>query len=444
MIGSIFNTARNALLAHQTAVQVTSQNISNAHTEGYSRQRAHLAAATPARTAAGLLGAGVVVQDVTRTRDALLDATFRREAANSSHFGLRRELLGQVEEVFGELSEAGFTGLLDGFWSAWADLANHPANGSVRGLVRQSAQQLVFALHGFSVRLEAQHAHATARVERTVAEVNELARQLADVNRQIRVAESSGHSAPDLLDRRDRVLDELAGLAQIQVIHRADGSTAVYLGTVSLVDGVDARTLTLDPATQQPRVGTSYLSDLGGALGALLAVRDVEIPRVRQALDDFVRRLVEEVNAIHEPGTGRNFFDPAGLTAATIELSRDIDDPSVIGTVPGAPGDNTVALELAALRERRVSFPGTAMPKSLGSFYGDLITDIGLRVNSADRSAQVYEALASQADVRRTSLSGVSTDEELIHLMRHQQAYAAATRLVATADEMVQAILNMV
>jgi flagellar hook-associated protein 1 len=111
--GSILSIARTAIAAQQTAVQVVSQNVANAGTEGYSRQRAELAAATPQRFGFGSLGTGVQVQNVVRLRDAFLDNNYRTEAANAEGFGLRRDVLSQVEGIFGEPSDQSLSSALD-------------------------------------------------------------------------------------------------------------------------------------------------------------------------------------------------------------------------------------------------------------------------------------------------------------------------------------------
>ena len=456
-INQLLGIARSAIHAHQTALQVTSHNLSNAQTEGYSRQRVTLAAGQPVRGASGLLSTGVVVGDVVRMRETLLDAQYRREAGNAAEFGLRRDLLGQVEEIFGELSDTGFGTTLDAFWSSWADVAGDVTNGSVRGLVKQNGQQLAFALNNFAHRLEGTRASVGERLEHALRDMNQLTRQVGELNRQITVLERTGQSAPDLRDQRDQVLDAMSALAPVQIIERTDGSFAIFLGTATLVDGSETRDITIDGATGQLNVGSSTVAAPGGTLGALIDVREREIPAVLAQLDAFTRTLVETVNSLHNDpappatGTGLDFFDPARTTAATIALSDDIADASRIAVVPGAPSDNRVALSLAALREAPATFTvqqpdGTAeaVTKSFGSFYVGLVSDVGVRVHSADRSAMVYETLRDQADTRRASVSGVLTDEELIQLMRHQQAYTAATRLVKVADELAQAILQMV
>src|SRR5687768_12477510 len=131
-MANILSTARMAIFAHQTAMQVTSHNIANAETPGYSRQRAQLTEATPQVMPFGNLGTGVRITDVAQIRDTLLDASFRRESANAAGFGLRRDLLGQLEGIFAEPGDRGFATTLDAFWNAWSDLANTPTSSTAR------------------------------------------------------------------------------------------------------------------------------------------------------------------------------------------------------------------------------------------------------------------------------------------------------------------------
>jgi flagellar hook-associated protein 1 len=462
VLGNILNIARSAINVHQTGVQVTGQNLSNAQTEGYSRQRANLETTPPIRYPGGALGTGVRVADISRSRDALLDTTFRREAGNAAGFGLRRDLLGQVEEIFGELDDAGFSRTLDAFWSSWSDMASNPTNGSVRGLIVLNARQVTQSLHNFSARLEDLKHTTNERVSRLVADVNTLGSKLADVNRQLRVMEGLGRSAPDLQDERDRILDGLSRIVPVQVVERSDRTIGVYVGTVSLVDGAEWREMRLEPdadARGGVRIGASLISPSGGELGTLLAVRDDDIRMVQQRLDEFARQLVDRVNTAHSGAVVPDFFhldldpglDPAAaradalarVSARSIRVADAITaDPTRVGSVAGRPGDNRVALQVAQLREEQIAFAGGGV-KSFGGFYGDIVADVGLRLNSANRSATVYESLAAQADVRRTTVSGVSTDEELMQLMRHQQAYAAATRLISVADEMLRSIIAL-
>src|SRR5690606_16987561 len=127
--------------------QVAAHNISNAGIEGYSRQRPLITTLDPLRLPWGSLGTGVTVADVTRIREAHHDVAVRQELANAAGFGLRRDILFQVESIFGEPSENGLAATLDQFWSAWSDLANSPANLSAKAQVRQRGMQIADTFH---------------------------------------------------------------------------------------------------------------------------------------------------------------------------------------------------------------------------------------------------------------------------------------------------------
>jgi flagellar hook-associated protein 1 FlgK len=165
---------------------------------------------------------------------------------------------------------------------------------------------------------------------------------------------------------------------------------------------------------------------------------------------------VREVNALHGQGpSGVPFFEPGAVSASTIRLSDAVQsDPNAINAgindALAGPSDNRLALAMADLRGAQVNinvasgvFAGTTT-SSFGGFYNRIVTGVGTMTRAAGQSATVYETLANQADMRRSSVSGVNVDEELVRLMHQQQAYAAAARLVTVADEMARAILQMV
>src|SRR5688572_10617755 len=134
-IGSILNTAREAMRAHQTAVQIASQNIANAQTEGYSRQRVDLQAALPTVFPYGSVGTGVDIAGITRARDSLLDFAYRSDFSGSRMADTTASALAQIQSVFGEPSDTGLRAALDEFWSAWNDLAGDPTNTSAKAVV---------------------------------------------------------------------------------------------------------------------------------------------------------------------------------------------------------------------------------------------------------------------------------------------------------------------
>jgi flagellar hook-associated protein 1 len=462
---SVFSIARNALHAHQLAVQVSANNISNAEVEGYTRQRAQMSPGDPARSHAGWVGTGVRVTDVARLRDSILDISVRRESANASGFGVRRDLLAQVEGVFGEPSETGLAAGLDAFWSAWADLANDPTRGSAKSAVQQRGAQVASMLNGFDRRLGELSDQAVQRFDTAVDDLNSHLRRVAELNERILAAEAGGNTAGDLRDMRDRAVDAVARLAEVQVTPRRDGTYGITIGGATVVDGNEARPLRGTPVRDASGYVTGFaltertqaIASPGGQLEGLMRSA-ADIATVRSQLDTMASELVRQVNRVHpadpdaDPPRHAFFHVAEGpVRARNIALSAGVAaDASRIraGDPDTGAGDNSIARELSRFRDERFTFTlggtGQGRAQSFGEFFRDLVTDVAFRTGDAEREATAAETLVSHAETRRQSANGVSVDEELILLMRHQQAYTAASKLIKTADEMVQALLQLV
>ncbi len=483
-IGSLLSIARSAISAHQVAMQTVSQNIANAEIEGYSRQRAEMLTRTPLRFPEYTVGTGVDVRGVVRMRDQLLDASFRREVGNRESYSVRTDLLAEVESLLGEPSETGLANTIDQFWNSWSDLANNPGNATAQSVVRQRGQQVAYTLNTYATRLDDLTTRTRSHLSSVVTEANTLSRQVAALNKQITAAEVTGQQSPDLRDARDRVADQLSKLVGARVEMQSNGTMGIYVGTMMLVDSTNARAL-------EVRAGTTttvgFVGDpdpvlgLGGQAGQMQAFINTDIPALRTRLDSFARGLVNGVNEYHASGwtaagdalgngnwnplngpTGSrvNFFDAAFTGAATIRLSAEVTaNAGVIasGDVQNAPGNNTLALAIGALRDdagmaalqaRMGANFATQIGFGAGESYTDhytlTVTDLGVSGADAQSQFAVYDTLATQAENRRMAVAGVSIDEELTLMLRHQQAYTAATRLVTVADEIAQSILNMV
>lgn len=464
-IGSILSNARTAMHASQAAINTAAHNIANAETPGYSRKRVELAAAPPLYMPYGAVGMGVNLTDIGQVRDSLLDVSYRRQSADASDYQRRSELLSQIEDLYGGVSDSGLGAALDTFWGAWGDLATNPLNDSARMVARQSGQQVAGQLQRINGGLDQLAGNAELRLRQEITEINKHAADVAKLNEQIIAAEASGQTAGDLRDARDRAVDAIAKFSSVQVFERADRAITVVAGNATIVDGNNAQKLVLDTtgATHRIRSERGTLIDpAGGSLGASIRVLNTDIPAARAELDAIARAVVGEVNALHTTGTnplgqtGVNFFDDFGdintVTAANITLSSAVTadhraiaagagvvDPNT-GTVVYASGRNEVASGIAALRTANVAALGNT---SIGGYYASAATRVGTDVRAAADGAQIHATLAEQADTRRISVSGVSIDEELTQLIRFQNAYAAAARVITAADELFETVIGM-
>jgi flagellar hook-associated protein 1 FlgK len=462
-LGNVLNMARTAMSAHQTALQVASQNISNATTEGYSRQRVELTTALPTVFPYGSVGTGVKIAGVTQARDTLLDAAFRQGSSGAFAADTTNTALSQIQSILGEPSDVGLSAALDAYWSAWSDLAADPTNSAAKSMVRETGNTVANTLNRFASQLDQVDQNNRERMNVDVGQVNQLTNEIAGLNNQIVSAESGGQSANDLRDARNRALDQLANLVGGQVVEHQNGSVAVYTGGRLLVDGTTVHTLQVDDG-QPPSIsfgnGSPPIGGIGGSLGAEIVVSSTTIPNVMSRLDSLAKGLVEKVNAIHSTGTvftgtppvssaAGNFFDATRLTARNIRLDATLTSATVAsaGASASGPGNNGTALAIAGLRDAAVGFTTSGgLPVSttrFGDFYNETVGFVATATRHAEDEATVQHTLASNADTRRQSVSGVSTDEELIKVIEAQHAYQGAARLVSVVDEMMQTLVDL-
>jgi len=462
----ILNTARSALLAQQAAIEVSGHNIANAETEGYSAQRLVLQPKTPQRTPFGMFGTGVEMVNVTRTREALLDTAVRTQTSPASGFERRSALLGSIESVPGDPSDTGPSAHMDSFWNAWTAPAPHPTPPAAKSVVQQRGDTLARTFNRYATQLGDIAASARQEAADTVSEVNRLVSQVAEINKQIVPLESNGKTANDLRDQRDLLIDQLSSLVPINVVDNGDGSDQITIGGLSLVDSAAAKSLTItsgSPLSVRITGNSDPLRNISGKLGAVIDVVNNDLATVTRALDSLASALITDINAAHTTGwsppagatgnwnaaapptgSGVAFFDaaPSSANAKNIRLSAAVaanPNSIVTGTMLNAAGDNSVALAMAALRDRSPS----AIGNSFGGAYRSLVSSLAGSKRSSDDSATVSKTLVSQASTRRKSSSGVSTDEELVQLMKHQQAYAAAAKVIQTVSELSQILIDL-
>jgi flagellar hook-associated protein 1 len=457
-LSGLLDSARSALLAHQLALSVTGNNIANVNTPGYSRQRLELGPRAGSEQRLHGIGAGVEPLVLKRVRQEWLDGELRREAGRLGAAESRQQLLHGVESLVGEPGNPGIGAALDQFWSAWADLANEPAEEAHRRAVLEAGAQVGRRFSQTAGQLQAQRMEVNGRVEAAAREINRLADQVAELNRRIQQAELGGQGAPALRDERDRLVDELSGLAGLSAGEDGDGIFRVWLGGRALVDGVHAVGLS---AVHRRDEDGSVLSDLvwsdsGGAfshngagrIGGLLQVRDEGIPARQATLDRIANALAEEVNALHRGGrdlegrAGADFFEPTG-GAAGLRLAQRLDGrpERLAASADGGSANGDTALAIAALAERELA---SLSGSRIGEAWAALVAQVGSEALQAGDELAAQETFLLQLEARRQSVSGVNLDEELTLLLQQEQAYTAASRVIAVADEMIQTVLQLV
>lgn len=214
-----FNTARTGLTAHQSAINVTSHNIANSSTIGYSRQRAKITTARPISIGgeAGQIGTGAQIAAIERVRDSFLDYQVRVETSELGKYSAKSEYLSQVESIFNEPSDTGISTSLSEFFDAFQELSKQSTSSSTRAVVAQKAKVLCDLLNNTYTKLEKLQQDSKDEIKSSVKAINSLLEQLTTINDQIRIASISGDNPNDLMDSRDVILDELSAKFGIDI-----------------------------------------------------------------------------------------------------------------------------------------------------------------------------------------------------------------------------------
>lgn len=442
---SILNIARSALFTQQRAMTVTARNIAQAQTTGYSRQRIILGSSGPD---------GLALDKVERMRDQLFDSTWRRESADLGAANARKYYLQQVETAINEPSDSGLSASLNDFFNAWGRLGDDPSSPVSREDVRGAAGRLALNIRRLDRSLSDALDQARFRLESEVDEVNSLTARVAELNGQLTAVSQAGREDNDLLDERDRLIDELSNYLPIEATAQADGSVTVVSSGVTLVSGqtiqkLEVKSLGNGAVGVGPVSADSAMSPSGGSLQALTTTISETLPGYRSQLDRLASEIVTQVNALHRQGinsrgeTGVDFFDPSGVTAGSISLSTPVtlSAEAIAAGRGGASGDNDLALDLAGLGDRALAGLDN---RSASEFYATFVAGIGRDVGDATQETTAAQTLLDSADAWRQSVSGVSVEEEMVRLLAQQEAYQAAARLVSVVDDMMQEVLQIV
>jgi flagellar hook-associated protein 1 len=435
-------TNLRGLLAAQQALDVTSHNIANAGTAGYSRQTAVLVAspafAMPGVSSSpagpGQLGTGVDVAAYQRIRDSFLDVQYRAQSMLQGQAQANQNGLQQVQLAFNEQpTSTGLSGLLANYWSAWQNLSNNPEDMGTRQALAQSAASLADGFTSLSSQLSTLQSQTSQNVSDTLTQVNSFGSQIGQLNLTISKLEAAGNTPNDLLDQRDVLLDKLSALGNVSATAGANGSVNVSFGGASLVAGGASSTL-----------AESDLTGLtSGKLQGLITLRDTTIPGYQAQLNTIASTLISKTNTQSALGFDLNgnpggaFFTGTDASNITVN-SALITNPSLIAaSSTGAVGDAQNALAIADLQSTSVIGAST-----IDTAYTQLVTQIGSDVQQSTNQVDTTTALVNALQNSRQSVSGVNLDEEMTNLIRYQRGYQASSRALNAMDSMLDQLIN--
>lgn len=366
--GGIFGIGVSALLASQRQLQVTGHNIANVGTEGYSRQRAELAARAPLGVGFAAIGRGVEVTGISRTVDQFVNARLNTRLSAEAEQRTYAEFAGHINNLLGD-AESGLAPALQRFFAAVHDVANDPTSTAARQALIAQGESLTDRFAQLEARIADQRAITSGRIRSGLAEVNQLAHGIAELNRAIVDAQGrgGGSAANDLLDKRDALVRQLAEYLPVNTAEQSDGSLNVYVGQgQALVVGFDTTPLASQPLYGDPdRLALGYEQNgrfidvtsllRGGSLGALLDAREKLLDPASRELGRIAISLAETFNAVH-----RGNMDLDGDAGGDF-FSFTVPDaiPRSGNAAAGLPAVELVDLDALEAADYQLRFDGT-------------------------------------------------------------------------------------
>ncbi|WP_448631307.1 flagellar hook-associated protein FlgK [Cellulomonas soli] len=462
-------TALSSLIAQRQALEVSGQNVANANTVGYTRQRATMVSQPTAVVASMFstsdgVGNGTRVNGVARLADSFLDAQVRVTTSSTAYLNVRSTAYATLEKSVGEPAKTGLATQLSSMWSAWQDLGNTPNKDSARAVVMETSTAVVDRLASLYTAAQTQWEQARTSTVGAVAEANTIGANVADLNKQILNIQNAGGNANELMDQRDLYVTQLSELIGGVASVRDNGQIDVLVGGNALVSGVTVHTLavtgatTFTQATGTPPVAVSVewahrpgvpagLS--GGTVGgqlSVLAPADASgtggiLAEAASRYNDLATTIATQVNALHSTGytiagtTGTNFFtSPVGDPAA-LKLSIAVASPADIAVGGANLGalDGSIGTKIGSLG---------ASPTGPDAQWSATVVELGSRAGSATARHAVAEAARTNAATQQLSQASVDTDEETVNMLAFQRAYEGAARVMTAIDEMLDTLIN--
>lgn len=452
-INGILEIGKRSLTGQRVGIDVTSHNIANASTPGYSRQRLTLQTTEPIKETYGLLGTGVTMVSIDRLREGFIDQQVRNANTYLGEASQQARILGQIEAATNEPSESGLGAMMTRLFNAFQDLSLHPEESASRNNVVQSASMMSDTFHRLTAGLVQLKGDLALDTEARVDQINRIVKEIYDVDQRILGLKASGVAANDALDIRDRKLDELSTLADVKVSVDDLGSVLISLGGMQLESrtgyiGLTTKTVgtTLTVVTEGTSIPVTVQS---GELGGILETLNVTIPGYESKLDTLASALITRINQVHAAGfgvgnpvpTGINFFTGSGAKDIAVNNVIVANIGAVASSSDGAPGNNDVAVALARVQNELLLNGNSS---TIGQFYNGFISDLGATVQTVANDAESQQLVLKQLENQRSSISGVSIDEEMVELIKFQRGFDAAAKVINTVNEMYLTIIEMV
>ena len=359
-----FSIGISGLQAAQKAFDIIGNNVANAATDGYHRQRIELSPAYTSQVGDILLGGGVDVVGVTRLIDELLENEIVRQESLLGQISQEFATLRTVENAFGELVEgSGLSGAIDKFFNALQDLSAHPTEVIQQNQLITEATAMTGQFRTLGEFLAAVEDQIELEAQNTITQINILSNRIAELNSNIKQQEIGGGKANNLRDQRDQSIIELSTLVGVEIKAKPYGVADVYVAGTPVVIG--ATPIELEVGLKQAgELGVSVagannynINTEGGRLSGLLSLKNELVSDIHNDLDSLANVMIQQLNQYHVQGVGStgSFTDLTGWPVTSQNLAdygSEVTDGSiyirVTNTSTGAITRNAITVDKSA------------------------------------------------------------------------------------------------
>ncbi len=461
---------RRSMQNSQTGLRTVAHNIANRSTEGYSRQRVDLQHNPPVGDQGKRVGTGARVVNIESIRNDYLEKQIEGETQKLGFQTSSSDGMTRVEQIYNEQSNKGLNRFVAEFFNSFRELTNNPESLAVRTLVKENATALTQDFQRIHGQLRDIQKDLDFQIKTEVSQINAMTDEIAGLNQKISSIEVQGAPANDERDRRNLLLKELGEKINIKYAENDEGIVTVHAGsTAVLVSGYESMKLSAHEShgTNGERPGraeiffhpsetltpvkiTSQINS--GKIGGALEIRDNVIENLLEKNDELAFTISNEVNKVHIEGVDRYskpgilFFDLLGDkkdASANIKLNESVEKDVgriAAGYQEGGPGDNRVAHKIAGIQFESVLNKGSA---NIDDFYNSLVGEVAVITKQTNMRKDHHGNIVKQLGNIRESISGVSLDEETTKMIEMQKAFDASARIIRTADELFDTVLNL-
>lgn len=413
-MGSTFSgieLGKRSIMANTDAITTAGHNISNANTEGYSRQRVQIKEFDPLYRPdltrperPGQIGQGVDVLSINRIRDELLDHRIVEQANQESYWQTRSDYYTMLESIYNEPYDVSIRSNMDKFWESWQELSLHPESEAARQAVVTRGETLTDTIQQRWQSLYGVANIVNGDIRATVEQVNNYANQIAALNGEIVRSRAMGDNPNDLLDRRDLLVDKLSQLANIVTDQRDPDEFMVHLGGRVIVQGSIARNFDLVPRFDDTGYDKLVWADTGedaivtgGKLGALFELRDVDIRKEMQSLNTMTMNFADLVNDVHRNAVGANkvtgldfFIQHSFVENTNGNYDRNGDGELDTSYIFRFSGINSLDLQQQVGIEGVMTLSGSNGDVQIPYYHTDTVETVIARINDSTSEVKAY------------------------------------------------------